>query len=92
MDVDAATVLGVSAAVAIAAMGFLLALYSRMGKVGSDVTHLQQDVQNLRDEFREEIRTSTQRIIDALVTHEHDSDGRTIFRVPPTPTPSPADD
>lgn len=61
--------------------------------------NLQQEVQTLRElmrdllsELREDIRIGTQRILDALVAHEHDTDGGVIFRAPPTQAPNPAAD
>ena len=106
MSVDTAAILGASAVI-IAAMGFLLALYSRMGRIEANVANLQQgmrdlrtelrqemreELRNFRIEMRDEMRASTQRILDALVQHEHDAEGRALFFVPPTPAPSPTDD
>ena len=102
MSVDTAAILGASAVI-IAAMGFLLALYSRMGRIEAEVVNLQQamgelrtelrqEMRELRTELRKEIRASTQQILDALAHHEHDTEGRALFLVPPTSALSPADD
>ena len=63
-----------------------------MEDLQQDVREFREDMRELRNELREEIRTGTQRILDALITHEHDSDGHVFFRVPPTSAPSFADD
>ena len=50
-----------------------------------DIRALREENQTLREELRQEIRDSTQRILEALYFHRHDSDGAAVF-YPPTPT------
>ena len=45
-----------------------------------------EDSRALREEMRNEIRTSTQRILEALYFHRHDDEGAAVF-YPPTPAP-----
>ena len=45
-----------------------------------------EDIIALMEELREEIRATTQRILDALYFHRHDADGAAVF-YPPTPAP-----
>ena len=45
-----------------------------------------EDNRVLREELRSEIRESTQRILEALYFHRHDSEGTAVF-YPPTPAP-----
>ena len=50
-----------------------------------DIRALREENRTLREELRQEIRDSTQRILEALYFHRHDSDGAAVF-YPPTPT------
>ena len=51
-----------------------------------------EELRLTREELREEIRINSQRILEALYFHRHDSDGAAIF-YPPTPaTPAPPAD
>ena len=90
MEIIASTAIGLAGAFAIAMFGLLAVLYQRMGGVESDVRNLRRDMQDLRRELREEIRTSTQRLITALRYHEHRDEGRVTFSTPPTTAPGEA--
>ena len=54
----------------------------------SEIRGLRQEMRNMRDELRQEIRDNTQRMLEALYFHRHDSEGAAVF-YPPTP-PAPA--
>ena len=43
---------------------------------------MRSDVQQLRSES-EQTRGEIRRLADAMVSHHHDSDGTTVFRIPP---------
>ena len=50
----------------------------------SEIRGLRQEMRSMRDELRQEIRDNTQRMLEALYFHRHDSEGAAVF-YPPTP-------
>lgn len=53
----------------------------------SEIRGLRQEMRGMRDELRQEIRESTQRMLEALYFHRHDAEGAAVF-YPPTPPPA----
>ena len=56
----------------------------------SEIRGLRREMQGMRDELRQEIRENTQRMLEALYFHRHDSEGSAVF-YPPTPPVPPAE-
>ena len=56
----------------------------------SEIRALRQEMRGMRDELRQEIRESTQRMLEALYFHRHDTEGAAVF-YPPTPPTTPAE-
>lgn len=56
----------------------------------SEIRGLRQEMRGTRDELRQEIRESTQRMLEALYFHRHDAEGAAVF-YPPTPPAPPVE-
>ena len=54
----------------------------------SEIRGLRQEMRNMRDELRQEIRDNTQRMLEALYFNRHDSEGAAVFYPPTPPAPS----
>ena len=68
MEIIASTAIGMAGAFALALIGFQMALYQRMGAVEANLKTIQLGID---------------RVLGSLTSHEHDKEGRAIFRVPP---------
>ena len=56
----------------------------------TEIRGLRQEMRGMRDKLRQEIRESTQRMLEALYFHPHDAEGAAVF-YPPTPPAAPAE-
>lgn len=55
----------------------------RIDETNARITQTNERIDALRDDLRDEMRRNTDRIIQALISHSHQDDGRTVFTAPP---------
>ena len=85
IDGPTATIIAALVVVLLAVAGFVGSVHYRLGKQEKNNELLAQEIKHSR-EVAEAQHTDTmseiRRLIDALSTHRHETDGETIFRVP----------
>lgn len=85
MDGPTATVIPSLAVVLTAVVGFVGSVHYRLGKQEKNDELLAQEIKHSREVSEAqhaETMSEIRRLIDALSTHRHETDGETIFRVP----------
>ncbi len=83
-DGPTATTIAALLVVLIAVVGFVGSVHYRLGKQEKNDELLAQEIPHSRevsDAQHAETMSEIRRLIDALSTHRHETDGETIFRV-----------
>ena len=91
IDRPTATIIAALLVVLIAVVGFVGSVHYRLGKQEKNDELLAQEIRHSRevsDSQHAETMLEIRRLIDALSTHRHETDGETIFRVPIPVPPS----
>lgn len=91
IDGPTATIIASLVIVLIAVVGFVGSVHYRLGKQEKNDELLAQEIRHSRevsDAQHAETMLEIRRLIDALSTHRHETDGETIFRVPIPAPPS----
>ena len=85
-----ASIVAIIVVIGVAFFVWANALTGDVAKLQSDVAYLtqgqdviRQDIQNLREEIRQEIRLSKSDFITAVSGHRHDKEDVVIFQTPP---------
>ena len=85
IDGPTATIIASLVIVLIAVVGFVGSVHYRLGKQEKNDELLAQEIRHSREVSETqhaETMSEIRRLIDALSTHRHETDGETIFRVP----------